>query len=197
MKTVRKGRSLTPKAVVSDDSTPHVLVVDDNRAFVDFVGRVLLNAGMAAAVATTFDEAAAMIAERAPARVISELKVSGQYLVEHIHRLVARIAVNRIVVATVYPSVATAVQLVKMGVTVYLTKPLSGPTIVEACRADGASARSTESRETLPWPTLDRTIWEYLSHVLTDAGSVSEAARRLGLDRRSLRRMLAKYPPVN
>jgi ActR/RegA family two-component response regulator len=45
------------------------------------------------------------------------------------------------------------------------------------------------------WPSLDRTIWEYINQVVVGAGTLSEAARRLGVDRRSLRRMLAKYPP--
>jgi two-component system response regulator RegA len=37
--------------------------------------------------------------------------------------------------------------------------------------------------------------WEHINRVLADcAGNVSEAARRLGIHRRSLQRKLAKYP---
>jgi ActR/RegA family two-component response regulator len=38
-------------------------------------------------------------------------------------------------------------------------------------------------------------IWQYINDVYASAGSMSEAARRLGLDRRSLRRMLNRTPP--
>jgi ActR/RegA family two-component response regulator len=38
-------------------------------------------------------------------------------------------------------------------------------------------------------------MWEVLNEAVETAGSVSGAARRLGLHARSLRRMLAKYPP--
>ena len=45
-------------------------------------------------------------------------------------------------------------------------------------------------------PSLARAEWEHMNRVLTDAGgNVSEAARRLGLHRRSLQRKLNKYPP--
>jgi two-component system response regulator RegA len=45
-------------------------------------------------------------------------------------------------------------------------------------------------------PSLARAEWEHIQRVLTDAGgNVSEAARRLGLHRKSLQRKLQKYPP--
>jgi len=44
--------------------------------------------------------------------------------------------------------------------------------------------------------TLDRAIWEYINYSVDVAGSIAAAARNLGLDRRSLRRMLAKYAPA-
>ena len=45
-------------------------------------------------------------------------------------------------------------------------------------------------------PSLARVEWEYLNRVLIEVeGNVSEAARRLGLHRRSLQRKLAKLPP--
>jgi two-component system response regulator RegA len=44
-------------------------------------------------------------------------------------------------------------------------------------------------------PSLARVEWEHISRVLADSGgNISEAARRLGLHRRSLQRKLAKYP---
>ncbi len=45
-------------------------------------------------------------------------------------------------------------------------------------------------------PSLARVEWEHIQRVLTDCGgNVSQAAKLLGLHRRSLQRKLAKYPP--
>jgi len=43
--------------------------------------------------------------------------------------------------------------------------------------------------------SLDRVEWEHINRVLADCdGNISEAARVLGLHRRSLQRKLSKYP---
>jgi len=42
-----------------------------------------------------------------------------------------------------------------------------------------------------------RAEWEHIQRVLADCGgNISEAARRLGIHRRSLQRKLHKYPPA-
>jgi len=44
-------------------------------------------------------------------------------------------------------------------------------------------------------PLLARVEWEHIQRVLADCGgNVSQAARLLGIHRRSLQRKLAKYP---
>jgi two-component system response regulator RegA len=45
-------------------------------------------------------------------------------------------------------------------------------------------------------PSLARVEWEHIQRVLTDCGgNISQAARLLGIHRRSLQRKLSKYPP--
>ena len=45
-------------------------------------------------------------------------------------------------------------------------------------------------------PSLARAEWEHIQRVLSDCGgNVSEAARRLGIHRRSLQRKLQKFAP--
>lgn len=47
-------------------------------------------------------------------------------------------------------------------------------------------------------PSLARAEWEHINRVLSDCGgNISEAARRLGIHRRSLQRKLQKYPPLS
>jgi two-component system response regulator RegA len=43
--------------------------------------------------------------------------------------------------------------------------------------------------------SLDRVEWEHINRVLVDCGgNISEAARVLGIHRRSLQRKLSRYP---
>jgi two-component system response regulator RegA len=45
-------------------------------------------------------------------------------------------------------------------------------------------------------PSLHRVEWEHIQRVLTDCGgNISEAARQLGMHRRTLQRKLATRPP--
>jgi two-component system response regulator RegA len=122
--------------------------------------------------------------------IVAELKVSGSHVLERLAevRLVSPRA--RVVIATAQPSIATAIRAVRLGVDAYLAKPVSASLVLQ-----NLEHFESPSLDPLPWPSLDRTIWEYLNHVVAAAGSLSEAARRIGVDRRSLRRMLAKYPP--
>jgi two-component system response regulator RegA len=74
-----------------------------------------------------------------------------------------------------------------------LTKPADADQIVAALQ-HGASDSPAPPGEPL---SLARAEWEHINHVLVSvSGNISEAARRLGLHRRSLQRKLAKYPPT-
>jgi two-component system response regulator RegA len=76
----------------------------------------------------------------------------------------------------------------------YLTKPADADEILAAFSRD---ARSTDVASAPLQPmSLDRVEWEHINRVLVDCdNNISEAARVLGMHRRSLQRKLAKYPP--
>ena len=58
------------------------------------------------------------------------------------------------------------------------------------------STRPSVAAQEFPAPSLARAEWEHIQRVLADAGgNVSEAARRLGMHRRSLQLKLRKNPP--
>lgn len=86
-----------------------------------------------------------------------------------------------------------AVEATRLGAAGYLSKPVDADEVVRALLTPEASLEASLAVET---PTLARAEWEYIHRVLADCGdNVSEAARRLGLHRRSLQRKLQKYPP--
>lgn len=127
----------------------------------------------------------------APDLIAAEYRLAGKSVLDLLEA-VPRALWSRLVIVTAYGSVASAVRAVKLGVGGYLVKPASGANVLRA-----AGHEATEPDESAAsYLSLDRAIWEVLNEAVEQAGTVSGAARRLGLHARSLRRMLAKYPPA-
>jgi two-component system, response regulator RegA len=105
------------------------------------------------------------------------------------------------VVLTRYPSVAAAVHAIRMGFQDYLAKPIEARRIAALFgaaptlgRTESAANDIFESDEEPA--SLARVEWEHIHTVLLDCGgNISEAARVLGLHRRSLQRKLRRLGP--
>ncbi|HEX2880497.1 MAG TPA: helix-turn-helix domain-containing protein, partial [Polyangiaceae bacterium] len=101
---------------------------------------------------------------------------------------------TKVVVLTGYGSIATTIDAMKLGAIYYLQKPADPEQILAAFAKDEAMFDAGGDPEPA---SLERIKWEHINRVLEDCGgSVSEAARRLKLHRRTLQRMLQKYPPT-
>jgi len=125
-----------------------------------------------------------------PDLVVAEYRLAGKCVLDLLEA-VPRELWPRLVIVTSYGSVASAVRAIKLGVGGYLVKPASGAHVLRAAGREVAAPEETPAS----YLSLDRAIWEVLNEAVEQAGTVSGAARRLGLHARSLRRMLAKYPP--
>lgn len=99
-----------------------------------------------------------------------------------------------IVVSTHYASIATAVKCGRIGVDAYFAGPVSLTRLLDQLNVPNSADRRSTTTVKSPM-RLERAVWEYIHRVVTDAGSIANAANRLGIDRRSLRRMLNKYAP--
>jgi two-component system response regulator RegA len=120
------------------------------------------------------------------------MRLPDQSGLEVVRQLKAIDDSTAIVVLTGYGSIATALEAVRLGAMHYLTKPTDADRILAAFQ-HGLAARPRDL-PTEP-PSLARVEWEHLNRVLTDCdGNVSEAARQLGMHRRSLQRKLSRYP---
>ncbi|PEQ13840.1 two-component system response regulator [Novosphingobium sp. PC22D] len=99
-------------------------------------------------------------------------------------------AATRIVVLTGFASIATAVEAIKLGASHYLAKPANTDDIEEAFgRTTGDPDVPLEGRKS----TIKTVEWEYIHGVLAECDfNISEAARRLGMHRRTLARKLDK-----
>lgn len=171
-----------------------LLLVDDDVALAEVSARGLGRRGYAVTVA--HDAAAARQASLRTdfGCAIVDLRLGRDSGLDVITDLHGRQPHCRVVVLTGYASIATAVEAVKRGASEYLTKPASIDDIVQALQDNGAAAGDVPIPEE-PM-SVRRLTWEHINRVLHEtAGNISETARRLGMHRRTLQRMLNKRPP--
>jgi two-component system, response regulator RegA len=170
-----------------------VLVVDDDERFRMRLVRAFHERGFEARGAPDFDEALRLAREETPEYAVADLRMPGRSGLELVRELRALDPTTRIVVLTGYGSIATAVEAVRLGAVHYLTKPADLEEIIAALDRGGQTQDAPEPPSEVA--TLARIEWEHINRVLTDCGgNISQAARLLGLHRRSLQRKLAKYP---
>jgi two-component system, response regulator RegA len=175
------------------DSAPTLLVVEDDPHLRQRLLRAFADRGFSVHGAASVPEAL-RLAEDAPEYAVVDLRIGDGSGLEVVRALVAKDPATRIVMLTGYGSIATAVEAMRLGAVHYLTKPADADEILNALRRGETSSSPAVPGETL---SLARAEWEHINRVLVDvAGNISEAARRLGLHRRSLQRKLSKYPPT-
>jgi len=169
---------------------PLLLLVEDDEALRERLARAFGARGYDVVAVSSIEAADAAVAREPPELAVLDLRVEDGSGLDLIPRLKAADPATRIVVLTGFGSIATAVEAVRRGATHYLTKPANADEILAAFDPSGAGA------ETPVQPmSLDRVEWEHINRVLLECGgNISEAARVLGLHRRSLQRKLAKYP---
>lgn len=173
-----------------------VLIVDDDDVFRERLGRAFRDRGYDVRTACDHDSALAAAREDSPELAIVDLKMPGRSGLELVQALVETDSATRILVLTGYGSIATAIDAVRLGATYYLAKPADTDDILAAFARGEAPPRSSVGGDELRPPSLARAEWEHIQRVLADCGgNISEAARRLGMHRRSLQRKLQKYPP--
>lgn len=175
---------------MTNPDAPTLLVVDDDEPFRVRLGRAMEERGFVVTLAADADAALAGLTE-APEYAVIDLRMPGKSGLELLQALRERDPNTRVVMLTGYGSIPTAVEATRRGATAYLTKPADADEVLRALL--GPAAAPLALAET---PSLARAEWEYIHRVLADcADNVSEAARRLGIHRRSLQRKLQKYPP--
>ncbi len=167
-----------------------LLVVDDDNPFRSRLIRAFRERGFETIGATSYDEAMAVAETDTPELALVDLRLPGKSGLELVKALKALDPTTSIVVLTGYGSIATAVESVRQGATSYLTKPVDADQILAAF--DPNEATVTAAAVAQP---LARVEWEHIQRVIADcSGNLSQAARVLGIHRRSLQRKLAKDP---
>lgn len=169
-----------------------LLLVDDDPTFLEVLGAALVRRGFDVRTAASVEEAEGVLRGFSPRFAVIDLSLPGASGLTLVERLAERRPVVRTVVLTGYASIATAVAAIKLGAVHYLTKPADAAEIVRAFTHDAGTAEVPIATEPV---SVRRLAWEHIQKVLGDCGgNVSEAARRLGMHRRTLQRKLRKRP---
>jgi two-component system response regulator RegA len=171
-------------------SPRRILLVDDDAAFRSVLGRRLVRLGHSVVEAEDAVAAREYARSFAPEWILLDLKLGRDNGLALVEPLLALAPEARIVIATGYASIPTAVDAIRRGATNYLAKPFDLQSLLRAF--DGGVAHAPVALEHGPM-ALQQLAWEHIQRMVSDCnGNISEAARRLGVDRRTLQRRLAK-----
>jgi len=178
-----------------------LLIVEDDDVLRPRLARAFRERGFEVREAPDVDAALDSARSDPPEYALVDLRLGTRSGLEVVRGLAELDPATAIVVLTGYGSIATALEAVRLGATHYLTKPADVDDILAAfARGAGAAAPAegahpAETAGADSTPTLARVEWEHINRVLADCGgNVSQAARILGIHRRSLQRKLSKYP---
>ena len=168
-----------------------LLIVEDDAAFARTLVRSFERRGYQVRHLAGEEGMAALLDEFAPTHAVVDLKLAGGASgLSSVRRLHDADPGMVIVVLTGYASIATAVEAIKLGARHYLAKPSNTDDIEAAFQRAVGDADVELSARTTSIKTLE---WEHIHEALAASDfNISEAARRLGLHRRTLARKLEK-----
>lgn len=185
-------------AALKDTTTDHlvVLVVDDDSVFRNRLCRAFRDRGCDAYEAQTATESIDLARNLSPDLVLLDLKMPALSGLDPIHDIKKLDNTITVIILTGYGSIATAMQALKLGADHYLSKPADVEQILAAYTEINTHGGEKHTPTTVP--SLARVEWEHIQRVLSDcSGNISQAAKLLGIHRRSLQRKLSKYPPLH
>jgi two-component system response regulator RegA len=169
-----------------------LLLVDDDETFRAVLSAALARRGYEVASAADAPEAIALATGRRFDYAVVDLRMPGPSGLTVVEALVRDQPGIRIVVLTGYASIATAVEAIKLGAVHYLTKPADADEVIQAFTRQTGDVHAPVPDTP---PSVGRVEWEHIQRVLADCdGNISEAARKLGMHRRTLQRKLHKRP---
>lgn len=185
---------------MSEDRSPSVaqsiLLVDDSVVLRDRLALAFQERGFRVEVASNYDEALTVFLQNPTDLAVVDLRMPGKTGLALVPQLKKLSPETRVVILSGFGSISTAIDAVRLGATNFLPKPADADDILAAFARGDADIDIPQAQEEIPVPTLAQAEWEHIHRVLADcSGNISEAARRLGIHRRSLQRKLRKRAP--
>ncbi|GHA73250.1 response regulator transcription factor [Cognatilysobacter bugurensis] len=173
------------------DAERRLVIIEDDVDFARTLARSFERRGYAVRVLPSQDGLIELLQEFDPTHAVVDLKLAGNASgLSCVKALHGHDPETVIVVLTGYASIATAVEAIKLGARHYLAKPSNTDDIEAAfSRGSGDADVAVAGRKT----SIKTLEWEHIHETLAESDfNISEAARRLGLHRRTLARKLEK-----
>lgn len=169
-----------------------LMIVDDDRPFLNRLGRAMETRGFAVSLAQSVEEGLNLIRQAPAAFAVVDMRLEDGNGLDVIAALKEARPDSKVVVLTGYGNIATAVTAVKIGAVDYLAKPADADDVFHALMADPEDKAPPPENPM----SADRVRWEHIQRVYELCNrNVSETARRLNMHRRTLQRILAKRAP--
>ncbi len=173
-----------------------ILLVDDSFVLRDRLAEAFQERGFRVMVAGTCDEAVEIFKTDPTDLAVVDLRMPGRTGLTVISDLRAIRPDVQVLILSGFGSIATAIDAIRLGAVNFLPKPADADDILNAFKRGGSEVEVVDSDELIPVPTLAQAEWEHIHRILADcSNNISEAARRLGIHRRSLQRKLRKRAP--
>src|ERR1700690_3137163 len=184
--------TMTTAAAISVPIERSLLIVEDDKSFLQRLARAMEGRGFAVTTAETVADGLVQGDKGSPAFAVVDMRLGDGNGLDVISALKQRRPDARGIVLTGYGNIATAVTAVKLGAVDYMSKPADADDVAAALLAlDGHKAEPPANPM-----SADRVRWEHIQRIYELCGrNVSETARRLNMHRRTLQRILAKRAP--
>ena len=176
---------------VTDSIGNTLLLVEDEQSVRSRLEQGLAAAGYTVRTAGNLAAAERLISDKSFDFAVIDMRLEDGYGLDLVHQLQDQKSLTRVIVITGYDSVAESIVVLRAGAVDYLPKPVDLTALIRALRGEPAEASIPE----VPL-SADRIKWEHIHRIYEQCGrNVSETARRLGMHRRTLQRIMTKRAP--
>ena len=184
-----------PVYTAADVNASSIMLVDDTVVLRERLSMAMEQRGFRVETAGDFDQAIAVFNSNPTDLAVLDLRMPGRTGLELLRRLLQMKPNTRIIMLSGFGSIPASIDAVRAGAVNFLSKPADADDILGAF-VRGDEPTVPDGAIAFPAPSLARNEWEHIHRVLSDCGgNISEAARRLGIHRRSLQRKLRKRAP--
>jgi two-component system, response regulator RegA len=167
-----------------------LLIVDDDHSFLKRLAHAMGARGFTVMTAGSVAEGLLHVDVAAPAFAVIDLRLTDGNGLQVISAMKQRRPGSRAIILTGFGNIPTAVRAVMLGAVDYLAKPVDADDVAAVLLTPNGG--KVEAPKT-PLPP-ERVRWEHIWCVHELYGSnVSETARRLGMHRRTLQRILVRH----
>jgi len=192
---IESTRESSPVHDATTVGASSILLVDDTFVLRERLSMAMQQRGFRVETAGNYDEAIEVFRKRPTELAVLDLRMPGKSGLELLRKLLQIAPETRIIILSGFGSIPASIDAVRAGAINFLSKPADADDILSAfMRGDEPSV--PDGAVAFPAPSLARNEWEHIHRVLSDCGgNISEAARRLGIHRRSLQIKLRKRAP--